>query len=365
MKGEKKPHMTKPMPSLFTTTVLEWYSAHGRSLPWRETKDPYAIWLSEVILQQTRIVQGTDYWHRFMQAYPTVEHLARASEDEVLRLWQGLGYYSRARHLHEAARQIMARGGTFPRTVSELRELSGVGEYTASAIASFAFNVPVPTIDGNVYRVLSRYFGISTPVNSTEGKREFAQLARELSEVVSVKGEEVSSVSTYNQAMMDFGALQCTPQNASCQSCPLMLTCEAFRTRRVASLPVKTRRAGVKTRRLTYIIIRCNGQTAIHQRGPGDIWQGLWEPFLCDIDRLPFPLTAAHSLRLVAKDVKHVLTHRLLLADCYLLQSATRPPLPADYVWINEEDIGQYAIPRLVEILIEKAKTKDLLTDES
>ena len=204
----------------FQLAILRWYEENGRSLPWRETRDPYAIWLSEVILQQTRIAQGTDYWHRFMRRWPTVELLAAATEDEVLKEWQGLGYYSRARNLHAAARQIVANGG-FPRTYEGIRALKGVGDYTASAIASIAFGLSHAAVDGNVYRVLSRYFGISTPINSTGGKKEFQQLDDELL--------PHDKAGTWNQAMMDFGALQCTPQSPRCLLCPLQESCYGVR----------------------------------------------------------------------------------------------------------------------------------------
>ena len=260
--------------SLFTTTLLHWYAEHGRELPWRETKDPYAIWLSEVILQQTRIQQGWAYWERFMQRWQTVEKLAAATEDEVLREWQGLGYYSRARNLHAAAKQIMESGG-FPKTLEEIRKLKGVGDYTAAAIASFAFDIPAAVVDGNVYRVLSRYFGIETPINTTEGKRVFAALAQEMFPNVCSDDSENSDYSepsigaTYNQAIMDFGALQCMPKSPKCDDCPLMETCDAFRTGRVEQLPVKEKKLQVKERRMTYVYIRCNGETAIHRRGAG------------------------------------------------------------------------------------------------
>ena len=338
--------------SLFTTTLLHWYAEHGRELPWRETKDPYAIWLSEVILQQTRIQQGWAYWERFMQRWQTVEKLAAATEDEVLREWQGLGYYSRARNLHAAAKQIVESGG-FPKTLEEIRKLKGVGDYTAAAIASFAFDIPAAVVDGNVYRVLSRYFGIETPINTTEGKRVFAALAQEMFPNVCSDDSENSDYSepsigaTYNQAIMDFGALQCMPKSPKCGDCPLMETCDAFRTGRVEQLPVKEKKLQVKERRMTYVYIRCNGETAIHRRGAGDIWQGLWEPFLIDNSQLTID-----NCQLLQRNVKHVLTHRVIWADFYLWEVEEKPVLPDDYIWIKEEEIDNYAVPRLIEILL-------------
>lgn len=386
----------------FANTIISWFRENGRALPWRETRDPYAIWLSEIILQQTRIAQGWEYWERFMAQYPTVEDLAAAHEDEVLKLWQGLGYYSRARNLHTAAKQIVALGH-FPDTLEGIKQLKGVGDYTAAAIGSFAFDIPAAVVDGNVYRVLARYFGIDTPINSTQGKKEFAALAQSLlpSSKASVSlssfspasdfQSSLSLVAAYNQAMMDFGAIQCTPQSPKCLLCPLAETCEAMRTNRVAELPVKQKTMKVKTRHLSYIYIRCKGETAIHRRGEGDIWQGLWEPFnasdiaeacaspssaqaslsstkfstsLTKLSSFKKELAAdlhllnVDALQLLAQDVKHVLTHRILFADFYLLETDAHPQLTDDYIWIKEEEIEDYGIPRLIELMLEKISCK-------
>ena len=324
----------------FTTTILEWFQANGRTLPWRETRDPYAIWLSEIILQQTRIEQGRPYWERFMKRWPTVEALANATEDEVLREWQGLGYYSRARNLHFAAKQIVSMGG-FPQTLEGIKSLKGVGDYTAAAIGSIAFGLPAAVVDGNVYCVLARHYGIETPINTTEGKKEFTALAQSLL--------PESEASAFNQAMMDFGAIQCTPQSPRCLLCPLAETCEALRTGRVDALPVKQKNLKIKTRHLIYIYVRCQGYTAIHRRGAGDIWQGLWEPVLVNSEQ-----RIVDSARLIAKDVRHVLTHQVLIADFYLWEPEERPTLPEDYIWIREEDIDNYGIPRLIDILLSR-----------
>lgn len=314
-----------------------------RLLPWRGTSDPYAIWLSEVILQQTRVGQGMDYWRRFMERYPTVRHLAAASEDDVLLLWQGLGYYSRARNLLAAARQIVAMG-RFPDTFEEIKKLRGVGDYTAAAIASMAFGRPVAAVDGNVYRVLSRHFGISTPIDTAEGKRTFAALAQELL--------PVGAPSQYNQALMDFGATQCVPQSPRCGECPLLATCVAAREGRVGELPVKSRSPRVRQRRLTYIYIRCKGMVAMHRRPAGDIWQGLWEPFCVEGNGGLPEAMAGGRLSTVAVGVRHVLTHQVLLADFSLLEADERPAMPAGYVWIDEERLCDHAVPRLVELLL-------------
>ena len=342
----------------FASVLLEWYRENGRDLPWRQTHDPYAIWLSEIILQQTQVKQGWDYWTRFMHRWPTVEALASATEDEVLREWQGLGYYSRARNLHFAAKQIVAMGH-FPDTLEDIKKLKGVGDYTAAAIASFAFGIPAAVVDGNVYRVLARHFDIDTPINTTEGKKLFAAMAQELLPA----GQSPSSVvlppsSQYNQAIMDFGAIQCTPASPNCMFCPLVESCVAFRSGTVAELPVKLKTLKVTERHLAYVYIRCNGQTAIHRRGPGDIWQGLWEPLLLN-DELYSLFTHHYSLRLVKKGVRHVLTHRVLYADFYLLEVDERPKLPADYIWIKESELDDYAKPRLIEKLLSSLLPSD------
>ncbi|MBQ7509539.1 MAG: A/G-specific adenine glycosylase [Prevotella sp.] len=384
--------MTSPLtPSPFTLHLINWFRDNGRDLPWRRTRHPYAIWLSEIILQQTQVKQGWDYWERFMRRWPTVESLAAATEDEVLREWQGLGYYSRARNLHYAARQIVQMGG-FPNTIEGLRQLKGVGDYTAAAIGSIAFGLPAAVVDGNVYRVLSRHFGIATPINTTEGKKEFAMLAQSLlpptSHLVTSHPATshppttpdgsppgLSPSSLYNQAIMDFGAIQCTPQSPRCDQCPLQETCVAYREGRIAELPVKLKTLKVKERHLTYIYVRYQGQTAIHRRGEHDIWQGLYEPILIDnspLDRrtlatggtqeLTIDNWAAQNnlhpsvfnLQLLAKNVKHILTHRVLLADFYLWEPAERPVLPDGYFWVDESRLDDYAKPRLIELLFDK-----------
>ena len=330
------------MANNFAPTLLHWFQEHGRDLPWRQTRDPYAIWLSEIILQQTQVKQGWAYWERFMKRWPKVELLAAATEDEVLREWQGLGYYSRARNLHAAARQIVEMGG-FPTTLEGIKSLKGVGDYTAAAIGSFAFDLPAAVVDGNVYRVLSRYFGISTPINTTEGKKEFALLAQSQLSPFHLS-PFTFQLSTYNQAIMDFGATQCTPSSPDCAACPLMETCVAFREGRVGELPVKLKTLKVKERRMTYVYVRYQGETAIHRRGEGDIWQGLYEPLLTE--KVP------QGAVLLRQGVKHVLTHRILLADFWLWQPAERPALPEGYFWIKEKELDDYGKPRLIEHLI-------------
>ena len=322
---------------VFTEGILRWYAENGRDLPWRRTRDPYAVWLSEIILQQTRIAQGTAFWESFMEHFPTVADLAAASEDEVLRLWQGLGYYSRARNLHAAARQIVAAGG-FPSTLEGIRALPGVGDYTAAAIGSIAFGLPAAVVDGNVYRVLARYFGIATPIGTGAARKEFTALATSLLP---------SDAAAFNQGLMDFGAMVCTPASPRCTDCPLAAGCRAFREGRVALLPVKKPAAAVQERHLSYVYIRCAGFTAIHRRGPGDIWQGLWEPLSV------IPSEVEGSLTLLRSGVKHQLTHRTIYADFYLWECSERPSLPSDYIWVAESAfLSDYGKPRLVELLL-------------
>lgn len=333
--------------SAFAAALLKWFAQYGRELPWRGINDPYGIWVSEIILQQTRVEQGRDYWLRFMERFPTVEALAAASEDEVLRMWQGLGYYSRARNMHAAARQVIEQGGVFPRTIEGLRALKGVGNYTAAAVGSMAYGLPAAAVDGNVYRVLARHYGIDVPINTTKGKHTFEALARELL--------PAGEASAFNQAMMDFGAMWCTPRSPRCNECPLAETCEALRSGRVLQLPVKEKKLKVRERHFSYVYIRHEGQTAMRRRPSGDIWQGLWEPLL--IENAPLPELGC-ALTLLAGGVKHVLTHRVLMADFYFASPTIRPELPEEYVWIDEQALTDYAVPRLVEKLFDLVSVK-------
>ena len=288
-----------------------------------------------------------DYWKRFLKRFPTVQDLAAASEDEVMRLWEGLGYYSRARNLHAAAQQIVTLGA-FPTTLEGISSLKGVGDYTAAAIGSICFGLPAAVVDGNVYRVLARHFGVETPVGTTAAKKEFTALAQRLLP----PGE----ASAFNQGMMDFGALQCTPQNPDCLTCPLQGSCNAFRTGRQGLLPVKKAAAQVQERHLSYVYVRFNGETAIRKRPAGDIWQGLWEPLRLPVGAGNDASHAAFSedaLQLLRKGVKHQLTHRTLIADFYLWEPVQRPQLPEGYIWIQETELDRYGKPRLFEKLLE------------
>lgn len=328
----------------FPDELLKWYRHNARQLPWRDTGDPYKIWLSEIILQQTRIAQGTDYYLRFINRWPTVEALARATEDEVLRMWQGLGYYSRARNLLAAAREV-AKLGQFPADVAELRKLPGVGPYTAAAIASFAFNLPHAVVDGNVFRVLARHFNISTPINTSQGQRLFTTLANQLL--------PPRHAAAYNQAIMDFGAMVCTPAAPKCDICPMAMTCQALADHNVEQRPVKQPPAQKQTRHISYLLIICHNHTAIRRRPAGDIWQGLWEPPMYENEPVPGFDGQLIPLR---QNVRHVLTHRIIIADFHLLVTDRRPDLPGEYIWVPLDRIDDYGHSRLVELLLQSAR---------
>ena len=257
----------------FAETLLNWYQRHKRNLPWRETTDAYAIWLSEVILQQTRVAQGLPYYLKFIEAYPTVQYLAAAPEDEVLRLWQGLGYYSRARNMHFTAKQVVQEyNGQFPSSYHELQKLKGVGSYTAAAVASFAFKEKVAVLDGNVFRVLSRVFGISDDIAAPASRKVFQQLADSLI--------PEQAPDTFNQAIMEFGAIQCTPVMPDCMFCPLQTSCFAFNRGLVQELPVKSKAKAVRPRFFHYLVFEWQGSYFMRKRLAGDIWQGLYDFYL-------------------------------------------------------------------------------------
>lgn len=299
--------------------ILEWYQKHQRELPWRNTKEPYKVWLSEIILQQTRVKQGLPYYERFLEAFPTVFDLARASEESVLRLWQGLGYYSRARNLHQTAKWIAEENqGVFPNTYRELLKLKGVGDYTAAAIASFAFDEDVAVLDGNVFRVWARYFGIHTAINSSKGKKEFFKVAQKML----FKGKAAE----YNQAIMEFGAIQCSFPKPNCLFCPLQSGCYAFENNLQSELPVKEKKTKVRERYFYYLIFQKEDRLALKQRDTSDIWGGLYDFYLIDkpenlkktellneIQEL-FPTNDMIVLK-ESKIFKHLLSHQRIFAQ--------------------------------------------------
>ena len=317
--------MLPPEPGFFAATLLNWYQKHRRPLPWRETRDPYAIWLSEIILQQTRVAQGLPYYQTFLSAYPTVHDLANAPEDEVLRHWQGLGYYSRARNLHQTAKYVSEElGGFFPDNYSDLLKLKGVGSYTAAAIASFAFKEPVAVLDGNVFRVLARIFGIPDDIMSPLGKRTFQELANKL--------VSQTEPDTYNQAIMEFGAIQCTPVMPDCLFCPFQDHCYAFRHGLVAALPHKSKAKAPRVRHFHYFVFQFGEAFYLKKRLPGDIWQGLYDFHLLESETKTLSLDEMIAeLGILQQDVpmpnikmpspayKHVLSHQKVFATFYLI----------------------------------------------
>ena len=343
--------------------LLSWYDKHHRELPWRSTRNPYHIWVSEVILQQTRVVQGVDYFVRFIERFPTVESLAEASEDDVMRMWQGLGYYSRARNLQAAARQVVGMGA-FPDTYEAIRSLKGVGDYTAAAIASFAFDIPRAAVDGYVLRVWSRMFGIDAPIDEARGKQLVTEIAQALL--------PVGQAAKYNQAVMEFGALQCVPKSPDCMSCPLADKCVALVEGRVGELPIKSHKTKVADRYFTYLYIHNGDSLLLHKRTGNDIWRNLYElpmietPYEVTTDTLfampEFVLwhnVLPHSVYRGCKSgIKHVLSHRVLHASFYELEVQGVLPCPDGFVIVPFEDLDHYGLPRLVEKYLTN-KTKE------
>ena len=339
--------------------LLDWYAREGRDLPWRRTRDPYRIWLSEVILQQTRVAQGTEYYLRFTERFPDVASLAAAPEDEVLKLWQGLGYYSRARNLHAAARQVVERfGGRFPVALEEVRSLRGVGDYTAAAICSAAYDAPCAVVDGNVYRVLARLFDLDAPIDSTAGKRAFAELAQ--------LQLDTAHAGRYNQAIMDFGALRCIPSSPRCEACPLAGRCLALAAGTVAARPVKQSKTKVRDRWFNYLHISSGDRTLLRRRERRDIWQGLYEfPLiesegpaeLPELVRLPqfrellgdAPWHLVRSIPLP----KHQLSHQTLHAVVHRIETLSLTPAAAAMA-VPTVALGDYAVPRLIDRYLDR-----------
>ncbi len=342
----------------FSEKILGWYQSNKRELPWRSTRDPYKIWLSEIILQQTRVVQGMPYYHRFLEAFPSVHDLANASEDKVLKLWQGLGYYSRARNLHATAKMVVNNyDGVFPQTYEGLKSLKGVGDYTASAIASICFDVPEPVVDGNVYRVLARYFGVELPINSTEGVKYFKELARE---VMGIK-----NVRDYNQGIMEFGAIQCAPKKPYCLLCPLQDSCVALKENKVDVLPVKLNKTKIKDRHFNYLVFLDDDEnTLMEQRKGRGIWQNLYQfPLLesekeFQVDEMEKSLTGKNnfpetkSLSLYnSEPITHKLSHQHLHTKFWILK--TDGLLANGISW---QKITAFPVPVLIADFIETFK---------
>ncbi len=332
--------------STVSSTLAHWYACNKRDLPWRHTRDAYLIWLSEVILQQTRVDQGLAYWRRFSERFPTVHQLAQASEDEVLRLWQGLGYYSRARNLRQAAQQVVEQhDGVFPAQPEILRSLKGVGDYTAAAIASIAYGMPEAVVDGNVYRVLARLYGSATPIDTQQGRKEFKMLAQQLL--------DPQRPGDHNQAMMELGATVCLPRMPRCTVCPLSPHCIAYRDPRMQDLPVKMGKAKVRKRHFNYLLISHSGGIYLRKRTAKDIWQGLYELPLIEtpqeMKRFRSQGLPIEAPRLLEGPVVHLLSHQRIEAKLWEGQLAQAGSAPADWVWVDPDRSDRYAVPRLIE----------------
>ena len=344
---------------IFSNKLIVWYLQNKRDLPWRSTTNPYHIWLSEIMLQQTRVLQGLPYYLKFVEAYPKVEDLANAPEGEVLKLWQGLGYYSRARNLHATAKMVSeGMNGKFPKTHSGLLKLKGVGDYTASAIASICFNLPEAVVDGNVYRVLSRVFGISTPINTTTGQKEFKKLAQHLI--------DKNQPGTFNQAIMEFGGRYWVPENPDCQNCIFNSSCVAFQQKKVSELPVKIKTNPIKKRYFNYLVIVSeNEKTLLQQRTGKGIWHKLYEfPLietseeinLSTLKSLPQFHDFSEKIKIESitlyneKSVVHKLSHQHLITRFWIVETfRLGGQAGANDGAIPIPDVKKYAVPVLIE----------------
>lgn len=328
----------------FSLLITKWYRQNGRELPWRSVSDPYKIWLSEIILQQTRVEQGRAYYQKFVDHYPTVIDLANASEQDVLNDWQGLGYYSRARNLHFSAKYIRDElNGVFPQTYDEIIKLKGVGKYTAAAIASFAFNEPKAVVDGNVYRFLSRAFNIDTPIDSTKGQKDFQTLAD------SVISKE--NPADHNQAMMEIGALVCTPTSPQCMFCPVTEICESKAKGTHLNLPVKSKKTKVRNRYFHYLIYNDSGKTLIEQRTEKGIWQQLYQFPLVETETEKWD-TPENCIN-VSETVIHKLSHQHIHARFYTINGFPKE-MKGRFVTINTGNIQDYPLPRIIDRYLEK-----------
>ena len=320
---------------MFAPALLSWYDDHQRDLPWRGERDPYKVWVSEIILQQTRVQQGWDYYHRFIATFPNVRSLAEADEQEVLRVWQGLGYYSRARNIHHAAKQIMTDfGGMFPTRYEEIRSLKGVGDYTAAAIAAFAFGLPYPAVDGNMMRVISRLYGI----------REDIALPKTRKEITAIANREIAGTdpAKFNQAMMDFGATQCTPASPDCENCPLRKSCHAFQQNIVGILPVKIQKIKKRHRYFQLTMYIANNRTILEKRVGNDIWRNMYQ---FPLQEFPAPQEPREHF---VTTIHETLTHQQLQADLYVVPCQRLPKLQEHQVDISLDQLSQYPMPKIM-----------------
>ena len=338
-----------------STILIDWYKKNKRDLPWRNTNDPFLIWISEIILQQTRVFQGLEYYVRFIRRFPDIKSLAEAEQDEVLKFWQGLGYYSRARNMHEAAQNIQADfSGIFPQRYEDILALKGVGSYTAAAIVSLAWNQPYPVVDGNVYRVLGRLFAIDTPYDTGKGKKLYNELAYRLMNPL--------LAGLHNQAIMEFGALQCVPQKPDCSQCPLNKMCLGFASGNPQQFPVKQYIIKVRDRYFNYFFVQQGEHTFLSRRSKKDIWEGLYEfPLIETTHSMSFEeisKTAAFEelfydigeivFSVATNEVKHVLTHQVLHAKFYKAKIKEENSFLKKYVKVPLEKISDYAIPSMI-----------------
>lgn len=346
----------------FSNLLILWYLKNKRDLPWRKTKNPYLIWLSEIILQQTKISQGTSYYLKFFELFPDINSLAKANEDKVLKLWQGLGYYSRARNLHKTAIHICTNlDGNFPVVYKELIKLKGIGDYTASAIASICYNQPNAVVDGNVYRLLARYFGIATPINSSKGIKEFKELAQLLL--------NLEDPGTHNQAMMEFGALVCTPKNPDCTNCPLNTSCYALQQNIINELPVKENKLKITKRHFNYLVINSNDKYTILQKRTGKgIWENLFEFPLTESEKeleideilqdetlqLLMKRKSYHVSKFNSKQIIHKLTHQHLFTTFWIIN--TKETLKNGVMWDN---LSNFALPTLIQNFVDIYKKRE------
>jgi A/G-specific adenine glycosylase len=340
---------------LFSEKLMSWHrDSNRREMPWKGEKDPYRIWLSEIILQQTRVEQGWAYYERFLKKFPDLRTLARASDQAVLKCWEGLGYYSRCRNLIHTARHLaFDRQGVFPSTYDEILQLKGVGPYTAAAIASFAFDLPYAVVDGNVFRVLARYHGIRTPIDKPEGKKIFTSLAQ--------RSLDPTCPGSYNQALMDFGATVCKPHAPACITCPLRRSCVAYREKRVGTLPVKSPAKSKRIRWFYYLLPEWNGKIPVRQRTGRDVWTGLWEPPLLESDKplrfetlrqkmdqafpAHWPVTE-NGFELATH--KQVLSHQTIHGCFIQCRLDRRPDWSTDFQWVNGRQISRLPFPKMI-----------------
>lgn len=339
----------------FTKGLLQWNQEENtRQMPWKGEKDPYRIWISEIILQQTRVEQGLAYYNNFIRNFPTIQQLAKASDEKVFKCWEGLGYYSRCRNLLTTARFIATeRKGRFPDSYEEILQLKGIGPYTAAAISSFAFQLPHAVVDGNVFRVLSRFFGIDTAIDSSAGKKLFTALAQELL--------DYNQPGIYNQAIMDFGAVICKPAAPLCNTCRLQKKCAAFQQNKVDALPVKQKKTIVRERWFNYFILVCKEEVAIQQRKQRDIWQDLFEFPMQESSRAVRPATLlkqeafkkwldkAH-ITLSGKVVKtkQLLSHQRIHGQFICLETDRKPAGEANWQWVKKKQLSRYSFPGLI-----------------